>query len=298
MSNRTLPERAARTAAALGILGVTMAPLAFAGSASAAELPGLKYACSYEAEDGEIYDLDDPWTVTVSADLPETVRKGETLEAPQFKARITMGQDAVQVMRDSDYRVITEGGSLHFYTVGATEQTASVDFDLPATVPASGTMTVRGSGEGEELTPRSTGTLAVKVGDLVVVIADDEGESGIYCEPLPGQSLTLGKITVTSGATSSPTTKPTSTSSPTGTHSPTATGTHSPTGTGTHSPTGTASTDSSTTAPPTDGGPSGPRVDTGVVGDGGSNQAVAAGAAGVVGAFALTWAYARRALRD
>ncbi|BDZ60002.1 DUF6801 domain-containing protein [Barrientosiimonas endolithica] len=153
MSNRTLPERAARTAAALGILGVTMAPLAFAGSASAAELSGLKYACSYEAEDGEIYDLDDPWTVTVSADLPETVRKGETLEAPQFKARITMGQDAVQVMRDSDYRVITEGGSLHFYTVGATEQTASVDFDLPATVPASGTMTVRGSGEGEELTP-------------------------------------------------------------------------------------------------------------------------------------------------
>ena len=292
MSNLSLPKRAARTGAALGILGVTMAPLAFAGSASAAELSGLKYACSYLGEDGESYSFDDPWTLTISADLPESVRKGETVDAPQFKARITMGNDAVQALRDSDYTVVTEGGSLHLYTVGSQEQVALVDFNTPATVPSSGTMTVRGSGEGEEFTPRTAGSLTVKVGEMAVLIADDQGESEIDCEPLKGQNLTLGTIAVT-GGTASPTTKPTASPTGTGTHSPTATGTHSPTATGTATP-----TDSSTTAAPTDGGPSGPRVDTGVVGDGGSNRAVALGVTGLAGAFGLAWAYARRALRD
>ena len=44
-------------------------------------------------------------------------------------------------------------------------------------------------------------SVGAELADSAVVIADDQGESGIYCEPLPGQSLTLGKITVTSGST-------------------------------------------------------------------------------------------------
>ena len=289
--------RHGRTAAAFGAAALTLAgTTAFAPSAGAAQLTGLKYTCSALTVDGDEHAFSQPWALTISADLPATLKPGERVSAPEFTAQITMGSDAAPWMRDQGVTELRDGGSLHLYTVGGQERTAEIVFNDDAVkVPTSGTVTVKGDGEGEAFrAAKSTGDLKVKV-DAMIVGSGEGPDDGIfvYCDPMPGQDLTLATIKVTDigpapTSTATHTPKPTASTTPTGRPTVTSTGTRTSTGTVTSSPGSAESTTSSGTA-------SGPVVQTDRVdADGTSSTTIAMGGIGLLAVASAAFLLARR----
>lgn len=306
MNSSVLPARIRRGVGVAAVIGaVVTGPIAMGSAAHAAELPGVKYTCSLldgdfesdDPEDFDVYDFEDPWTVTVRADLPATLKPGETIDEPSFSASITMGADSVEALRDFDITRLHDGGSLHFYTVGARDGAAAVEFDgLPVAVPSSGSLTLRGSGSAEDIQAGRPGTLKVKMGGLVFSAGSKDDGVLVECEPEKGQNLTLTTITVADGAAPSPTTSTSPTKPAPTTSAPTTAvpSTSAPTTSSTSSP-ATVDPTSTTTTTVTDT-VSGPPVQTDALGRGSNAGTLAAGAAGVL-TIAAAAGFATRSLR-
>ncbi|MDE9367156.1 hypothetical protein PZ938_16175 [Luteipulveratus sp. YIM 133132] len=289
-------RRLGRTAGALGGVGLALAATcAFAPSAGAAELTGLKYHCSLTDEDGGLgKDFKDDWSLTISAELPATVRPKHEVDPLDFTAKITLGADALQYLRDHKITMLDAGGSVHFYTVGSDDLIAFTEFDVPTPVSTKGTVTFKGEGEGLPFTPKKTGTLDVTVGEMLVAVGREDAQEAdlfVACEPVKGQNLTLGTIAVTKGGGQpSPTTQPSSTTEPSPSTEPSESATAVPTGTAS-SGSGSATDEPSSTV-------SGPVVQADLVGDdSGSNTGVALAGLAVLGGFAGAGVLARRNLR-
>lgn len=240
-------KRLSRGLASTGVLSLAMAGGAFAvagmGTASAAASATLKYSCTLTNFGTTPYN--DPWTVTLTADIPSTVEPGETISAPAISATVVTGKDATDQMHQFNIKTV-EGTADASYSVGT--QAASAGLAIAKTdVPASGSLTTVASGKGESFTAPSTpSTLAVKVGDFSSTLTTDTGfVLHLKCTPAAGANTTIGTIKVAAPAPTTTTTTPAPTTTTTST--PTTT-TPAPT---TTTPEPTTSTPDPTTPDPT-----------------------------------------------
>lgn len=283
MNASVLPARLRRGVGAAVVIGAAVTgPVLVAGPASAAELPGIRYSCGFlegdpdsdDPDDAEFVEFADPWIVTVRADLPASLKPGQQVTDPAFSASIKLGADAVGALRDYGVNRLDDGASLHLFTAGAAERTAGVEFDnVPVTIPRRGNVTLSGAGSGESFRAGKSGEVTVRMGDVLVAAAGEDGGFFVECEPLPGQNLTLARIPIRATATPSPTTKPTAPAPTTTKPAPsTSTGiTSRPVQPTTHP--GSSSQTSGVTGPP---------VQTDGLGNGTNAGALAAGAAALL----------------
>lgn len=277
-----------------------------------ADAIGLAYNCKVSDLGNEFQDA---WRVDVSADVPTTVEPGQTITAPAVTAKVTPGEDAVQLLRNTNNKTITSGTADAEYTVGGKARTVKLTVGgTPVTIPSAGTpLVTTATGKGQTETAPASGTVRVVVGDFTARLVTDSGFiANIACTLPSSQDGEVARITVKSGGGStgtptststspSPTTSESPTTSPSTSETTTSTGTTPPeTSTATTPPeTSTATTPPETSTATTPGTsstsetpsttatstsevppsstqpPTGPPVQTDLVGDGGQNAALA-----------------------
>lgn len=256
-----------------------------AGGAQAAEANNLQYSC--KALGGAV-DVG-TWTADVTADLPASIKVGEKITGPKIDVTVTTSTGAADLMRNLGIKSIS-GTAVADYTASVPMK---AELSLPDTaVPASGSITTKASGKGEDLTGTKAGNVPVTVGNFSVALkakkADDTTQD-LSVDCTIAKPAALATIKVLPAATTTPptTTEPT-TSEPT-TTAPTTTTTTEPTTTS--EPTTTAPTSSDDTSEP-----SGPPVQTDDLATSGNAAAAGLGVLALSGAAAAT-VIARRRLK-
>jgi hypothetical protein len=214
------PRHAAPVAARRGLAGAGALSLALAGGAFAlassqgasAATKTVNYSCS-------VTDLgitfQQPWTVSMTTDLPASVEPGATVPAPSITANVTTGDDATAQMRALNIKSV-EGRSTANYSVGETKGKAELTV-AKTTVPASGNLTTVAKGSGESFTaPTTAGSLDVKAADFTATLTTETGfVLNIGCTPAAGADTTIGTIQVGNAPTTEPTTPTTDPTTPT-----------------------------------------------------------------------------------
>ena len=214
------PRHAAPVAARRGLAGAGALSLALAGGAFAlassqgasAATKTVNYSCS-------VTDLgitfQQPWTVSMTTDLPASVEPGATVPAPSITANVTTGDDATAQMRSLNIKTV-EGTSEANYSVGDTDGTAKLTV-ANTPVPASGNLTTVAKGSGQSFTaPTTAGALAIKAGSFTATLTTDSGfVLHIGCKAAAGADTTIGTIQVGNAPTTEPTTPTTDPTTPT-----------------------------------------------------------------------------------
>lgn len=224
----------------VGVLG--------AGHADAATAT-IKYACSAAGVGDLTSGGKDPFLVTLSADLTDTVAPGDTFAPVAVTAKVQASALASGVVGT---QTIMPGFSLTDYTVGPFPQQLRLDYGK-TTNTTGGALVLTASGETSGFTvPDAPGTYPITVGAFTNDLTLESGfVAKLTCTPLAGQNLTLGALTIASPSTTS--SAPSSSSS-----APTSS-----------SPAPTSSTPAPTTSSPapTTAGPTPSEVQTGSAGD-------------------------------
>lgn len=257
-----------------------------AGGADAAEVTGLKYDC--KALGGNI-DAG-VWTADISADLPATIKVGEKVKGPKFNVDVTTSTGIADTLRGVLQAKSVSGTAEATYNASVNMK---ANLTVPKTaVPASGPITTKASGTGEDLTGTRAGDVVVTAGNFSVKL-DVEKQDGsvqkdvdVTCTLKTGQNAKLATIKVLPASTTTePTTTKPTTTKPTTTE-PTTT-----------KPTTTTSTEPTTTEPSTSTSePTGPPVQTDELGASGNATAAGLGVLALSGAAGAA-VVARRRLK-
>lgn len=197
--------------------------MAGADSASAASASG-QYNCKFPNLD---LTFKDPWTVTLNANLPDSVETGASIPAPTITAHIVTGSDAADPLRGQD---IVTGTSVADYTVAGQARKANLEVTgLPYMVPATGGVATDASGKGQAATaPPSPTSVDVVAGDFTASLTLKSGfVANITCTSANAAGIKVGSTdpstseptdpapTTTDPTTSEPATDPTTTVEPT-----------------------------------------------------------------------------------
>lgn len=197
-----------RNVAAGGVLALAAGSLgafALAGPATAAS-GALNYTCTHPVAGSH--------TVSVVADTnaPESVAAGKSF-TPTLTATVTVPDTLRNVLYTVGARSV-EGTAAIKHGVAGVEKT--VNATVPATtVPDSGEFKVVATGVGEAVTPTAAGELAITAGDFTTVLngKTETGEASplspyqLTCTLVPGQDVTVDKVTVTAPEEVASTTK-------------------------------------------------------------------------------------------
>lgn len=281
MPNSTRTRRLGGLTGVAVIAGLGLVSLS-AGGAQAAEANNLQYSC--KALGGAV-DVG-TWTADVTADLPASIKVGEKITGPKIDVTVTTSTGAADLMRSLGIKSIS-GTAVADYTASVPMK---AQLSLPETaVPASGSITTKASGKGEDLTGTKAGNVPVTVGNFSVALKAkkaDETTQDLSVDCTIAEPAALATIKVLPAATTTPptTTGPT-TSEPT-TTAPTTTEPST-----TSEPTTTAPTSSDDTSEP-----SGPPVQTDDLATSGNAAAAGLGVLALSGAAAAT-VIARRRLK-
>ncbi|MFV2212500.1 DUF6801 domain-containing protein [Actinomadura sp. LOL_016] len=188
--------------AASGLAGLAAGP--------AAAVPAtleLDYHCTFPLIGPQ------PVHVSLSADVPETVRVGEQMPGIAVESTATVGAASTRALAALGTATL-EGGARADANLTVPEMPGGlpvqVDVELERTdVPASGEFAVRGSGKAPDLTFSRPGPGAVAVGNLVLTLTprlDDGGPGGLgtfesECVQDPGQDNVLASFEIVDDAT-------------------------------------------------------------------------------------------------
>ncbi|MFD0906075.1 DUF6801 domain-containing protein [Actinomadura sediminis] len=204
---RAAHRGALRAAGALSAAAAVAAAGLVAGPAAAAAPATLEldYHCTFPLIGPQ------PVHVSLSADVPETVRVGETMPGIAVDSTATVGAASTRALAALGTATI-EGDARADANLTVPEMPGGlpvqVDVALDRTnVPASGEFTVRGGGTAPDLTFTKPGPGTVAVGDLVLTLTprtDDGGPGGLgtfesECVQDPGQDNVLASFEIIDG---------------------------------------------------------------------------------------------------
>lgn len=139
--------------------------------------------------------------VRIKVTIPDQVRKGVQVSARTVSFSIQVPADMVGVMRTYGVDSVSAEGRAS-YLVGALRRPIK-NLQIPDTdVPATGGMTLRGTGRAAAFTPEETGTFAVKVTRRIAATATAHGGIGdgrsvdLSCAVRRGESRRLATLQV------------------------------------------------------------------------------------------------------
>lgn len=189
-----MPARTITTLAATTALAATVLVAAPSAEAKPVSLKS-SYTCATALGDQTL-------TVTTKMNLPTKVKKGKKVPDSTVKMVVVVPETLVTPMRDILGITALSGSATDIkYSVG-TKKIPLVKVKIPRTdVPASGSMTLRGSGIAKGFTLKKTGTYAVKIPkDFMFNALDQNGDpapsSPFPCALSDGAPAKLGSIKV------------------------------------------------------------------------------------------------------
>ncbi|MBE1531797.1 DUF6801 domain-containing protein [Actinomadura algeriensis] len=201
---RTGRRGAVCAAAAVAAAGLVAGPAAAPAAAAPASLE-LDYQCTFPLIGPQ------PVHVSLTADVPESVRVGETMPGIAVESTASVGAASTRALAALG-TVSLEGGARADANLTVPEMPGGlpvqVDVALEKTdVPASGEFTVRGSGKAPDLTFTKPGPGTVAVGNLVLTLTPrlaDGGPGGLgtfesECVQDPGQDNVLASFEIVDG---------------------------------------------------------------------------------------------------
>ncbi|MEV5825980.1 DUF6801 domain-containing protein [Spirillospora sp. NPDC052242] len=193
---------AAASGLAAAAAGLAVAAVAAPAAAAAPATLDLGYHCTFPLIGPQ------PVRVSLAADVPETVRVGETMPGIAVDSVATVGAASTRALAALGTATL-EGGARADATLTVPEMPGGlpvqVDVALDRTdVPASGEFTVRGSGTAPDLTFTRPGPGTIAVGNLVLTLTprtDDGGPGGLgtfesECVQDPGQDNVLASFEI------------------------------------------------------------------------------------------------------
>lgn len=140
-------------------------------------------------------------SVRVRVSIPDRIAQGHTVDPAKVRFSIKVPSALVDALRQYHVDSISAHGRAHF-TVGSLKRPIR-HLRLPDTkVPASGGMTLRGSGRTAEFAINQPGTYAVKVTRSLTATATihggvfDGGSAALTCNVRHGQSRRLASVEV------------------------------------------------------------------------------------------------------